>query len=215
MTDTENAGIFVLTKAAPIINLDLFSPRAFKDPKTGKDRGEPKYGCRFLFTSDHVDLAGLKAKMLAVGKSAWPDAELNTIKWPLRSGTQEIARAKANGKKAPDFLDGKAILSARSKFEPRLSGWENNRVTDYEGDAKNKAKSKFYSGVEALGEFNFVANEVDGKRSVTCYLNQVFTTGKGKRMGGGQSAQEAFKGYTGHATQEDPTGGDLDDEIPF
>jgi hypothetical protein len=76
-----------------------------------------------------------------------------------------------------------------------------------------KAKPKFYFGVEVLPQFNFVAydgvgNNLDG---VTAYLNMVFTTNKGKRLSGGASAAETFKGYAGHTSTEDPTAGGGDE----
>jgi len=214
MANEQNQGIYDTTVATPILWTDtLFSPKAFKDEKTGKEKGDPKYSAVVLFKADHPDVAAIKAKMAAVARAMWPDVDLKTISFPLKSGTKDNEKRVAKGKKARDFMEGQVFITGRSKYAPRLSGIENGKITDYEGAALLQAKSKFYGGVECLVEFNFVANEVDDKRSVTAYLNLVFSTGNGKRIGGGKSGAETFKGYVGQPTTENPT--ELDDEIPF
>jgi hypothetical protein len=209
---SENQGVYDTTVPTPILWTDtLFVAKPFKDDK-GKEKGDPKFGCVVLFKPDHPDVAGVKSAMAAVAKAKWPDVDFKTISFPLKSGAKDNEKRVAKGKKARPFMDGMVFITGRSKYAPRLSGMENGKVTDYEGDAVLKAKAKFYGGVNALVEFNFVANEVDDKRSVTAYLNLVFTTGKGERIGG-RSGAEVFKGYVGKPTTENPT--ELDNEIPF
>lgn len=202
---TENLGIYDTTQPTPILWTDtLFDPKPFKDEK-GKERGDPKYSAVVLFKADHPDVAPIKVKMVAIAKAMWPDAQLNTINFPLKSGAKDNEKRVAKGKKARDYMDGAVYITGRSKFQPGLSGIENGKLTDYSGEALLRAKTKFFNGVEALVQFNFVANEVDNKRSVTAYLNLVLSTGKGTRIGGGRSGAETFKGYVGQATTENPT----------
>ena len=86
----------------------------------------------------------------------------------------------------------------------------------------NVAKSKFYNGAIVVPRLNFVIKTKNGD-GVKAYLDMVFATvgkdGKPGKKIGGISAAEAFKGYIGEMSSEDPTGGqgasDLDDEIPF
>lgn len=208
MANDQNLGLYDTTNPTPIAFTDtLFIPKPFKDER-GKEKGDPKYSVVVIFASDHADLLPIKQKMAAVARAAWPDVDLKTVSFPLKSGTTDNQKRVAKGKKARDFMEGKVFITARSKYQPRLSGVENGKITDYQGDAIMKAKPKFYSGVQALLEFNFVANEVDEKRSVTAYLNLVFTTGKGERIAGGRTAAEAFSGYVGKATTENPMGAD-------
>lgn len=214
---TEAQGIYDTTAPVRIIYTEtLFTPKAYKNAQ-GKEQGDPKYGCQILLAADHADLKPIKDKAIAVAKAHWPGANLGEIKFPFKSGDKDNEKRVAAGKKPRDFVKGLVFITGRSKYAPRLAGFENGRIVDYGDEAAiAKAKSKFYSGTEALVQLNFVPGEVDEKRYVTAYLNLVLTLNKGERIaGGGKSASEVFKGYAGHATLEDPTGGDLDDEIPF
>jgi hypothetical protein len=213
-TKTDNQGIYDLTVPVRMCFPNLHEPKPFKE--NGKDKGEPKYGAVFLLPADHPDLGPLKQKAKAVALAAWPGADLKSITWPFKSGTDYATKRKEAGKSGGEHFEGKVYLPARSKYEPRLSSVENGKLTDLEGAARAASKPKFYPGVEVLAEFNFVANEVNRNRSVTAYLNMVLTLNKGERMGGGRSAAETFRGYAGHTTTEDPTAGTLaDDDIPF
>jgi hypothetical protein len=206
----ENQGLYDTTVPTPILWTDtLFTPKPFKD-SSGKEKGEPKYSTVVLFKANHPDLAPIKVKMTAIARAKWPEADLKTIIFPLKSGTKDNEKRVAKGKKARDFMEDVAFITTRSKYAPRLSGIENGKIVDYEGAALIAAKGKFYGGVEALVEFNFVAKEVDDKRSVTAYLNLVFSTGKGARIGGGKSGADVFKGYVGKPTTENPTEQDDD-----
>jgi len=111
------------------------------------------------------------------------------------------------------------ILVARSKFQPKLGVIDNGTLVELEDDAqKAKYKGKFYSGVVAFASVNLVAYDRVGdgnKDGVTAYLNQVLSTGQGKKLGGdgGGSLASNFSQYLGQVVTEDPTAGD--DEIPF
>jgi hypothetical protein len=135
-----------------------------------------------------------------------------------------IARAKENGKDHDNaWLAGKVTLKAKSKFQPALAGVVGGKVLDFDSPTAIVAnKDKFYAGVEALLQVNFVAYEgdpdADGnpKKGITTYLNMVMSTGKGAKLGGSRpKASSTFKGYVGTYSAEDPTGGVTEDEIPY
>ena len=76
----------------------------------------------------------------------------------------------------------------------------------------NAASQRFFV---ALGED---ASEVATRiNSEPAFLNQLALFAKNGERIGGRSGAEAFKGHAGKVTNEDPTGGGLDDddEIPF
>lgn len=204
---------------APVIltfpNLD--EARAVKN-KAGKASGEPKFSVNLEFDADSADLTALKAEAVKVAKAKWPGVDLKTLKFPFTSGTQLADKAQAKGKDR-EFSRDKAVLTARSKFQPRLSVVKGGAAVDIDGDDKALVKKLFYSGCQVLAQVNFQAYDAvndDGKDGVTAYINMVLSLNKGTRLTGGQSAAEVFKGYIGTATDEDPTAGDgLDDEIPF
>lgn len=224
-TKTEQLGTFEFTKPVRCLTYPQKGPQLFKAmpflDKNGKAKGEPKFGCVLVIPNDHPDLAALKAKAIAVAQAQWPGEDIKEMfpkkpdgerqGWPLKSGDIKAAKREAAGKKG-DLTAGTTMLTARSMFQPKLGGIENGVPVDYDTDDKlAKAQSKFYPGVEVFAGVNFVANEVDDKKSVTCYLNMVFSLNKGERVGGGRSAAEAFKGYVGQVQSENPAAG-MDNE---
>lgn len=217
MATVENTGIFTLMKPVVMTHPTLFEARGFG--KKGKETGEPKFSANFLFDPSSEDLAGMKKVAAQVARAKWPGRDFKELKFPFSSGDKIADRRKEkSGKDDSEFTRGKIAVSARSKYEPRLSGVENGKIAEYEGDARLKAKAKFYFGVEVLAQFNFVAYGGVGANpdGVTAYLNMVHTTNRGERLGSGSSATEVFKDYVGHTSQEDPTAGQAtDDEIPF
>lgn len=210
------SGIVSLTVPVVMTFPNLITPKAFT--KKGKSQGEPKYSANFSFEVDSEDLKTLKATAAKIAKAKWPGRELKELSFPFTSGDKLADKAKAEGKNR-EYYRGKVVVAARTIFEPVMSGIENGKLVDYEGEARKLASTKFYSGVEVLAQVNFVAYEGVGNNpdGVTAYLNKVFTTGKGKRLGGSVSSAEAFKDYMGKMTTEDPTQGASveDEEIPF
>lgn len=212
----EISGVFNLTEPVVMTFPNLMVPKAFG--AKGKESGEPKYSANFSFNPDSADLKGMKAVAARVARAAWPGRDFKELIFPFSNGDKLADAAKVN-KKDREFYRGKVVIAARSKYEPRLSGIENGVAVDYE-DTRKAAAGKFYSGVEVLAQVNFVAYKGVGRNpdGITAYLNMVFTTNKGMRIGTNQSAAEVFKGYVGIVSAEDPTAGaasNLDDEIPF
>lgn len=217
MADEAISGIYNLTEPVVMTFPNLLTPKKFG--QKGKETGEPKYSANFSFNPDSADLKGMKAVAARVARAKWPGRDFKELAFPFSNGTKLADDAKAN-KKDREYYRGKVVVAARSKYEPHLSGIENGVAVDYENEARQAAAKKFFSGVEVLAQVNFVAYKGVGKNpdGITAYLNMVFTTGKGVRIAGGQTAAEVFKGYVGTISAEDPTAGaaaDLDDEIPF
>jgi hypothetical protein len=210
---TAPEGVFSTTVPTPMVYVALAKPKPYIDPKTKKERGEPKFQATFLLPADHPELKPIKDLAIKIARAAWQDVDLKSVIWPFKSGSEYAAKRDAEGKKNNEIFAGKVMLKASSKFQPRLSGTENGQFCDYEGASLEKALPKFFAGAEVLFQANLVANEVDGKRSVTAYLNMIYSTGNGKRVGGGRPASEVFKGYAGHTTEENPTAGDTEDEL--
>lgn len=193
----------------------IFKPKAFM--KDGKAVGEEKYEGNLLF-KDADELKAMKKHAVAVAKAKWGNVDLKSIKFPFRSGDKAADKRKmeiAGGAKKPDgeFQRGKVTIVAKSKFQPQLSAVEGDRIVEYTDATMAVAKAKFFFGAEVIGELNFVAVEVSGNKSVAVYLNALMATGKGTKIGGRQAAADRFKGYRGTVSAEDPTGGELEDEL--
>lgn len=215
MTDAEKQdGVYSLTKPAIMAFPNLLSPKAFKDPKTGKEKGEPKYGCNLILEPDSDDLKGLKALAVKIARANAPQAELKSLFFPFQSGDKLADAAKAK-KRDGEYQRGKVVLSARSKYQPRMSVFANGKILDLEGDSLVKYQGQFYPGVLVYAQINLVWFPV-GQTGVNAYLNMVLSTNKGERLQSGKSAAEVFSGYVGNLSAEDPTAGQtVGDEIPF
>lgn len=232
MSDKIN-GIYTTAAPMELDHHSLAEPRKFKD-RRGKETGEAKYEAAFFSDPTHPDWLGIKAKMAEVAKAKWPGRDFNdppqgspgAFKWPVASGERIIARHVAELKKENkpadtkyDYLAGKVRLTARSKYEVKLSGIESGRLTDYEGPNRAANMKHFYRGVGCLFQVNFAAYAGVGENpdGVNAYINMVMTTKKGDKRGGqAASAADTFKGYVGHDTAEDPTEGKtLDDGLGF
>jgi hypothetical protein len=229
MTDDKTDGIFSLTVPVIMAFPQLFEAKAFKE--NGKEKGEPKYSANLVFPGDSEDLKNLKALAAKLARAKWPDkpfflttqegVKIPEIIFPFTSGDKLADIRKKKGKDDGEYMRGRVIVAARSKYEPRLSYIEGKRIVECEGEAaKLAAKGKFYPGVEVLAQLNLVPYEAvgsSGKPGVTAYLNMVLSTDKGARISGGQTASEAFKGYIGQHSAEDPTapgaGADMSDDI--
>lgn len=218
--DTE----YTLTNPATLLYPDqLFEPKAFKDPKTGAEKGEPLYGTTFLFDPANPDWKAMKQHALRVAQAEYPGIKWGEFTTPFKNGTELADKRKAEnaalvaaGKKPKaeqENMRGKGVMQVRSKFPIALSGVENGSVVDYTNDAAiARAKAKFFSGAEVLAQLNFVAGDVRGKY-VTAYGNLVMVTGKGTKIGGSRANGSAvFAGYKGSVSAENPL---VDDEIPY
>lgn len=229
--DAKTDGIYNLTQPVVMSFPQLLEPKAFTE--NGKAKGEPKFSANLNFPADSEDLKAIKALAAKLARAKWPDKpfyvtttdgqKIAEVLFPFANGDKLADARQKKGKDDGEYMRGKVVISARSKYEPRLSYVENKKIIDCEGDmAKQAAKGKFYPGVEVLAQLNLVPYDAvgsNGKPGVTAYLNMVLSTGKGARISGGQTASEAFKGYVGSVSAEDPTapgaGALLDDEIPY
>lgn len=229
MADQSILGIFDITDPTVFVFPTLDKPRAFG--AKGKERGEPKFSGGFLFAADEQALKDLKSKAAAVARAKWPSVDFKTLKFPWENGDKRadkrIADLKAKGNDNPGdpqgFERGKVVLTARSKFRPRLAGLENGKIVDYDKDDEavlRRVLPFFYFGVECFAQVNLVAYDPvsgDGKPGVAAYLNQVVSLKRGAKLAGGKSAAETFGAYAGKLSDVDPTGaaGGLDDDFNF
>lgn len=206
---TQQPGQVNLTKPVVATFLNLAEPKSVM--RNGKPTGEPKYSINLEFPADHPDLVPLKAKAVEMAQAKWPGADLKTLAFPFANGNKLADDAAAKGKDR-EFSRGKAVLAARSKYQPRLSVLDGGKIRDLTDDTAIKAamRDAFYSGVEVLAQVNFVAYDPVGNNpaGVACYINMVLSTKRGAKLtSGGASAAEVFKDYIGTTSDEDPTGG--------
>ena len=217
MTDAAKTdGIFNLTMPVVMSFPHLFEAKAYTPPG-GKASGEPKFSANLNFPADSEDLKGLKQLAAKIARAKWPDKQLSELHFPFSNGDKLADDRKKKGRNDGEYTRGKVVVNAKSKYEVRLAYIEKGKIIDLETDtARLAAKGKFYSGVEVLAQLNLTPYEVSASnKGVTAYLNMVLSCGKGERLSGGQTASDAFKGYVGSVSAEDPTapgaGENLDD----
>lgn len=204
-------GRYAFTRPQTITFPNLDEPRAIKNKK-GKEVGDPKYSANVEMEPGSDDEKAMKAEAAKVARAKWPGVDLKTVRVPWESGDKVADKAKAKDKNR-EFSRGKTVLTARSKYQPKLSQVANGKIVDVDGENKAIVKKVFYHGVHGLVQVTFSAYEQedangDEVKGVNAYLDMVLSLNKGERLAGGPSAAEVFKGYIGQQTDEDPTGED-------
>lgn len=214
----EQDGVFNLTEAVPMFHPNLLKAKAFKG-RNGQEQGEPKFSANLGFKPDSADLRDIMTLSAKLARARWPGRALSELAKPWTDGTALADKAKAKvdafiaggsqGKapKLAEYNRGLSIITARSKFRPRLALISGSRIVDLEDEAVAANIGKFFFGAEVLAQLNFctyegVGNNPDG---INVYVNMLMATGKGTRIGGGTPASEVFRHYVGHASGEDPT----------
>lgn len=208
---------------------NIIVPKKFKDPRTGKESGEPKYDTELLFDVDSEDLKTLKAMAVAVAKEKFPGIDVVAeykagqfrMPWTLGDTIIENKKKKlaALGKSydgGADYKKGKSVVTAKTsaQFPPSIAALVGNAIIAIDTPAlKELHKGKFFNGTEAYAVIRLNAYEPtkdDDNPGVNCFLQQFVSLNRGKQIGG-RSAAQTFAGYVGKVTSENP----IDDDITF
>ncbi len=217
MSDTSQEGIYTLTAPVIAAHNHLFEAKPFM--RNGKAQGEPKFGANLILDPSSEDFKAIKALVVRVAHAKWPGRDLKELKFPISDGTKLADKRKAKVKRDDAaFQRGKAVIAARSKYQPKLACILNGKMVDVDSGNAAVCKPQFYNGVQVLARINFKAYDEVGTNpaGVTAYLDMLLSTGKGERINLGASASDVFKGVVGQISNDDPTaGGDLDDQIAF
>jgi hypothetical protein len=217
MTDDKNAGIFDTSHPMRLLWPKLVTAEQYKG------KGDYKFRASFLFPDDHPDAVPLKTLLAKLAKAKWPEAKLSLdksksdVSFAMSFGATEAAERAANGKDG-SLYNGQFVIKATAgkDYPPMVASFANGAFTPEVPSADmGPLVAKFYSGVDVLAVLNFRAMEVDRKKYVACYMNKIVSLNTGARIGGGRSAAEAFKGYLGKLSAEDPTAGTVADDDDF
>lgn len=195
------------------LNLDV----AKKVKRNGREVGEAKFSLNLEMLRDTDDLKNIRAKIVSQARAKWPSMDVGQaikdgkLLVPLEDGDKIADKAKTKGK-AREWSRGRMVLTARTQNPPTVGIIANGGIVQFDSVQEIVAKkaSHFYTGVDVLCELDFVAYDAvddDGKPGVTCYLSSVISTGRGEKLIKGRDLKEAFSGYAGLDSQEDPTGG--------
>jgi hypothetical protein len=220
---------------------ELMKATAFKDQKTKKDKGDPKYKLemlvdpatypKFWVKNDEkafvaCDIKEVLKEMVA---EMWPGKALKELfplnkkgiraGWPLKDG-DKLAAYNEENKKTGDHYKGMTAISCQAaeeyppKLYHRVSGKAVELKRDDDADMA-KARKMFQAGNYGVVEATIVAIEVDEKFFLTFYINGIVFTKEGTPIGSG-SMGDRFDGVMGGETDEyDPTGdgfgSDVDD----
>jgi hypothetical protein len=205
----------------------VYSATFLIDPAAPLFIGKDKSITQRCLTIAKEEFPGLFAEAITAAKANGGATVLGVLKhlkaagvsFPFDRGDEINAERARDGKKPYDWAPGKIMFRASKPTHkangdeippPALGSVESgkgvlyNRATDL---ALNGAK--FYHGAEVFFSVQFAGFSIDGKRHIKAYLNKVFVTGKGERLGGGGA--ETFNSFLGNVTNTNPT----DDEVPL
>lgn len=228
MTEANFDPRYTTVELATLLWPKVVTPEPYINPKTKKAMGEPAYTTAVMFPAESADIKAIKSKAIEVIKDQWPGLDIRaavldgSLHLPWASGEELIAKKTKKLKDAgkeytggDDYQNGHIILKTTTKLSrPALAVILNGKLVDLLDDAAIAIhKQKFYSGAKGAVQIKLNATEVEGKKFVTAYLQQVISTGTGKQIGG-KLASETFAGFAGKVVAEDPSTG-MDDEVPF
>jgi hypothetical protein len=225
MLQMANSTIGIFTIKTPAT---LAFPKGIFEKPIFEGKVLDKYAADLILPLNHPDMDAIKQTVIAVAKAKWPgrdviaDFKSGVLRLPFSLGNANIAKQNKKltdaGKEVTskgDYQKDSYVLKVSSKHPPALSVWEGKKFSPIlEGPARENARAKFYFGVDVLAEVNFAAYEKGDNVGVSAYVNSLASLNKGKRLGGPRDPNEAFSGYAGHASGEDPTAG-LTEAVPF
>jgi hypothetical protein len=211
MTDVVVDGRILTPKGVRAVWCNLVKPFKSRDAKPDE---EPKYQVEVLLDREDLDALVIKAKEVA--KASFPGQDIKTMLLSRFKSTDSIiAEKRAAGKDFSRYKPGQWALKLWSKNPPSLAYSKDGKATNVTDANRALVSDVFYHGCWVALGINFAAYNKNGNKGVTAYVDMAAKVKDDQRFGG-RDAAEAFKGYIGTITQEDPTGGQaLDDEIPF
>ena len=191
------------------INLHLFVPQRYKDPKTGR-KGDPSYSVEMAYSKPAEGQEGMLSPfedyLWAVMVEKYGEAkvkeydEADMIRWPIKDGNVKAANREA-AEKQGDAYKGMDIVSARTVFDKNgdritlnesesvIAGGQGVDVFDANVEAIAPInKSQVYNG--CMGVVAIKAKAYDdtsrdtGKPFISCalYLEAFQMTGEGERL---------------------------------
>lgn len=215
----------------------IIEPRQYKEE--GKAKGPPTYNTELILDTEKLtdfqvrndegewDSVGKLASLLAeVAKEEWgSDLDIEAavkhggMKWPIIDGNAKIKKKEEGNKKASNmgqYADAKVLRAKSSKdYPPRLHVYQGGEWKQLDRDNDKdmaEAKKLFLSGNYVVASLNLVPNEVDERKYLTFYMNDLMFFKKGDRLGGVDSAS-VFSGYEGGEADFDPSEGVNDDVL--
>ncbi len=214
----KNPPCLALTPPAKLLIFDpLTEKKPFIDPKTKKEKGDPKYRATFIIPKS-ANMDQIKAQLAAAAKAKNPNVPYEKWKKPVKDGNKLIEKAVAKGKSEGSLAYYKDcwVIECKSEFKPDLSIARGGKAEPVPDEAAGQV---FYSGAQVIGELNFVAHEIENSddepsRYISAYHNFVLKIGEGERFGR-KSRDEVFKGVMGGTSAENPLAGDKDEDEDF
>lgn len=203
-----------------------FTPALAEARKVG-GRGDPKFEVQVIFPPDHPDYLPMKKATADIARKKF-GANVNIrddlrLKFVNGDEEYEINANNPDAAKAKEYpqLQGQIVLKLRSKnpitvFDTRV---RDARGIPVEITDKEAIRSTIYAGCYVSMKLTFATYDAPDRTSkpgVTIYPEQICFVKDGERLSsGGKSDGGGFAAVQGAVSDEDPTGSELDDEIPF
>lgn len=166
----------VVTNKIRLGYVHVLEPHAFE----GQD---PKYSVQLMIPKeDEETINCVKQAVKTVFETAKSEKlkGMKKPKNPLRDGDEEL-----NDDGEPR-VPGHYFMNVSSKKQPVI-------VKAVDGvKVQTEDPNDIYSGVIAIVSMNFFAYNTAGNKGISAGLNNIFTTCKGERLGGGTTVDEDF-----------------------
>lgn len=159
---------------------NIFSPRPQSQEELDA-KATPKYGMTVLIPkTDTVTLAKIAAAQEAAVNAKWPNKRPPKLDTTLHDG--DGARP-SNGEPFGEECKGHMVLSASSKFKPKIIDRDGNEVID---------PAQAMSGDYFKVSLNFYGYYQKGKRGTSGGLGNILFWEKGEPLGGSSRAEDDF-----------------------
>lgn len=235
MSDEKSDSVFyTFRNPCRIVFEHVVKAEAYKE--NGVAKGEPRFDLTVIVPPDSPDLAALKSLVAVMARANNPGKKLVPRRLTQEElddgGTVEISVPWKDGNKAADqkkaakngaddfaFLRDHFTIKAASKYAPVLSGIEGGKIVTYDNpDTRATLTKLFYPGAYVVPHVQLHAYKARDNKpgGVGLWLPSVCFIKNGPRIGGSRAnPAEIFKGYAGQTSAVDPTGGEMDDDIPL
>lgn len=200
MAQNQNPNELVVTPEAVAVFPHVFEPKPIM--VNGQAQGDPIYSISLLFTEE--DVKGLKKTARNLAQQKWPSRDLKELQFPFKKGDSEAQKQADKGRNG-EFYRGYIVVKASSQYQPGVVGPTKQDIID---------PKEVYSGCIVRAQLNIKTFSAGSNEGVKCYLNHLMKVRDGERLIG-TTAQDAFANVEGASTNEDPTAGSGDDDIPW
>lgn len=236
----ESVGYSLITPQFIMSYPNLAEPKAYKDPKTGHEKGDKHFSVSMVITPENLNRfqqwsdesegfvdVSLPKVFYGIAKQMWPSINVKEARaaggllWPIKNALEDAERrAQEKGRpldeKIRSAMEGNAVVNADTleKFTCPLYYTESDgsikSIPRETREGASKIQRMFVGGHYAFAEVRATGGVSGTVKYVKLYLKSVTFVREGVRFGEG-NLMDRLRGTKGGQTDYDPTEGMSDD----